>query len=102
MIEKRFMGTLLLVGWSLEEFPGEIESHIQRVRISTSRYLPERRALIVPEVQLKHVTARPLLDTEGEARLAGVVARNPGRRFGDDVYRRPESQPAADADISRV
>src|SRR3954471_21830891 len=43
MIEKRFMGTLLLVGWSLEKFPGEVESHIQRVRVSALRRLAECR-----------------------------------------------------------
>src|SRR5512132_3211481 len=86
----------------LIEFSGEVESHIQRVQISAPRRLTERRALIVPEVQLKHVTARPLLDTESEARLTGVVAGKPGRSFGDDVYRRPQSQAATDADIRRV
>src|SRR3984893_13993262 len=86
----------------LKELSREVESHIQRVRISASRRLTERRTLAVAEVELKHVSARPLLDTEGEARVARVVARNPWRCFGDDVDRRRQSQPAAHADVKRV
>src|SRR3977135_2635935 len=88
---RRFMCVHSMWVCRLKELPREVESHVQRVRISASRHLTERRALIVPEVQLKHVTARPLLDTESEARLARGVAGNPRASFGAHVYHRPQA-----------
>src|SRR5262249_54375573 len=84
------------------EFPREVESQTEIVRLSTACDLRERRPSAIGEVQLKHVAAGALFDREAVLRFSRGIASEARRYFCNEVDSWAESETAADAQIRRV
>src|SRR5512145_2094850 len=85
-----------------EEFPGEVEAEVEAVLEAAACELRERRPLSVVDVDLKEVTAGPLLDGEPECRLVRAVTRRARGHLADQVNRRTHADAPTDADKERV